>query len=884
MLWSALPISPAPSPEVVRKRFGILRGVGLLERDGDLAALLVHWDRARDGSGGMVIVGGESGAGKTTLVQAFNQELAGEAPVLWGACDPLSTPRPLGPLHDVADELGGAASALLRDAGHSHEIFAAVFEHLRLQPTILVVEDLHWADQGTIDLLRFLLRRIGATRSMIIGTVRRDEIAASHPFRTLLGDTARSPDAFCLDLRALSLDAVASLVGDRPLDPSWLHELTGGNAFFVAEMLDHGSGELPVTVRDAILARTADLDAEARAVLDLLACAPEAIPDQLLPVLGVGIPPLRALDEAGLIRRGRRGVTFRHDLCRLAIVGSLPPGGEVALHRRMLEALECCSDPDPAVLTHHAVGSGDAERTLRHASVAGVAASRAGAHRQAAAFFETALEHGAPETAREEAALLELLAAELYLIDRLEDAIDACKRAIALREEAGDATGLSADHEALSVYEWYNANRSVAERHASEAVAVVDRKVDLGQLGHAHAMQAYLALQATDLRRARESVARARQIAVAVHDRRLDVRIGLIEGICAMLDGEDDGRQSILSILGSATEHFDEIYSSGYSNLAYLDVEQRRLRDAAKVLEVSLPLTVERDVPICHVWQLGARGRLHVLEGDWAAAVADAESVLGAPSAPLARTWPHLVRGLVALRQGGEADEDLETAWELACRFREPLRLLPAVTALVERSWLLGTPDARIDEAVDLLHGTTGAGLEWARGDLAVWLRRLDPSLAVEQVAVAEPHRLQLAGSHLAAAEAWAELASPYDQALALVDSQEADAARAALDLLDRLGATAVAAKVRQDLRDRGMTAVPARRRATTRKNPAGLTDRQVEVLRLLDEGLTNAELAERLYISPKTADHHVSAILSKLGVTSRRHAGRAGRELGIIE
>src|SRR6185295_16643514 len=164
----------------------------------------------------------------------------------------------------------------------------------------------------------------------------------------------------------------------------------------------------------------------------------------------------------------------------------------------------------------------------------------------------------------------------------------------------------------------------------------------------------------------------------------------------------------------------DEIHSSGFSNLAYLDVEQRRLRDAAAVLDVSLPLTLEFDLPICHVWQLGARGRLSLLQGDWQAAEDDAIAVLDNRSAPLARTWAHLIRGLVGLRRRADPGSDLDDAWELASRLNEPLRVMPAASALVERAWLCGVMDDRVDEAVEVLRRYDGVGLEWARGDLAV--------------------------------------------------------------------------------------------------------------------------------------------------------------------
>jgi DNA-binding NarL/FixJ family response regulator len=148
--------------------------------------------------------------------------------------------------------------------------------------------------------------------------------------------------------------------------------------------------------------------------------------------------------------------------------------------------------------------------------------------------------------------------------------------------------------------------------------------------------------------------------------------------------------------------------------------------------------------------------------------------------------------------------------------------------------------------------------------------------------AVAEPYRLQLSGRFDAAAERWAELSAPYDQALALVDAGTTDSRRAGLDVLDRLGADDVAAKVRRDLRRSGVT-IPTRRRKATLTNPAGLTSREAEILRLHADGSTNAEIARRLFISVKTVDHHVSALLSKLQVARRRDAVRRAGELGIV-
>ncbi|AQA01243.1 LuxR family transcriptional regulator [Mycobacterium sp. MS1601] len=858
----------------------------LTEREPQLGQLAALAASIRGGRGGAVMVCGESGVGKTSFVEAALDRFDG-ARVLWGACDPLSTPRPLGPLHDLAAEFSGVTRDLLSGSPQPYDIFAAVFDDLRTLPSVLVLDDLHWADQGTVDLLRFLLRRARGAPLLTIGILRDDEVSVTHPLRGLLGDVARSPHARTLVLPPLSEQAVVSLVGNRDVDPRWLHRVTGGNPFFVCEMLDHDpNSDLPTTVRDAILARTADLGSDAWELLNLLTCAPGSIPDHLLTDLGVTLPALRTLDEAKLIRRDARGVAFRHDLCRRAVSSVIPPGAEAGLHRRFIDAHRASSHVDPAVLTHHALGAADKTLITSAGVAAGRAAARSGAHTQACEFFEIALDRGELLDMAVEAQLLELLAAEYYLTDRLDDAIDACRRALVIRQQLGVPSAVSADHHALAVYQWYNGNRAVADSHAADAVATLDPQCSepaaLITLGHAFCMQAFLAVQSSHLEPAQALLQRAREISSAIVNPDLDVRTRITGYYCAIAAGEPAVRDELLALLAAGPRHIDETYSAGYTNLTYLDVEQRRLVVAAELLESSIPLMVEHDLPICRAVQLGSRSRLKLLVGDWDDALCDADAVLSAQSAPLARTWPLLIRGLVSLRRTGDDAGGIDAAWELACRFGEPVRVLPAAAALAERSWLTGRVDPRLTAVRALLDTAAVAGLEWSRGELLMWLRRLDPDVQAEGVAA--PYRLLFDGHFEAAAEAFQQLSTPYDGALALVDSGDPTLARRALDILDRLGAEAVAAKLRFDLRAAGAQVIPAPRRASTRANPAGLTTRQVEVLRLLDDGLTNAELAQRLFLSVKTVDHHVSAILTKLDVAKRRDAVRRAREVGILE
>jgi DNA-binding CsgD family transcriptional regulator len=357
--------------------------------------------------------------------------------------------------------------------------------------------------------------------------------------------------------------------------------------------------------------------------------------------------------------------------------------------------------------------------------------------------------------------------------------------------------------------------------------------------------------------------------------------------------GHDSARTELLAYVDEArSQGWDELASTGYSQLVSLDVEHRRLRAAEHVLEESLPFASSRDIWICEHWQTAVRSRLRFAEGRWKAAVEDAEHVLGEDGMPLARLWPLVVVALVRLRSGDTAGarDHLEEAWVLAGRIDEPLRTLPVLAALAEVQWLTDEDDVRVvRDAASLLEEVAGTpGTAWASGELRQWLRRLGLSASTtasdgaRALEVAEPHVLAAEGRAREAALVWQRIGDPFAAAMALADSADPTDRLRAMRELDGLGAVATADRLRVDLRRDGVMHVPARVRASTRANPAGLTNRQLDVARLVARGLTNAEIAGRLFISPKTADHHVSAVLAKLGLTSRRSVRVRADELGL--
>ncbi len=742
---------------------------------------------------------------------------------------------------------------------------------------MFVVEDLHWGDEATLNLVRFVARRITALPLLLVVSYR-DTLGTDHSLSPVLGDLVSVPEVRRLQLAPLSRAAVATLLDELPErdpnrrgpDAADVHRRTAGNPFFVSQILAQPESPLPVNVRDAVLARIAGLAPSARRSLELLSCTPEPIGPALLGALDVSRTTVGVLAATGLVDRHGKGVAFRHEIARAAVLEATAPGAEPELHATMIDALEAVGG-DPSLLAHHATASGDVPRILRYAPEAAAEAARPGAHREAVAFYETALRHVGDDPATR-AALLEALSVELDLTDRLHDAVAAQEQALELRRATGAVAAVGAAHTALAGFAWGAADRALAERHVAAAIEILSATDDRRALGFALARQSFLAAWRGDAPQARRSGGRAARIADELDDVVLRTSASIGVALVRLLEGDLQGRTDLLAATDVGLAHrIDGLVTPPMTNVCHFDVEQGRFAEAEESLVEALRLSEQRDTPSCTAWQLGVRARLRLLQGRWAEAEQDAHAVLRSGDLPLGQLWPHLVLGLLAARrEGPPVNPNLDGMWRLVTTLDEPGLVAAAVAALAENAWITCRPDPRLDGplATDLF-AQPFAGRDVALAPLRRWLRRLAEA-GVQQVGPPSSAVLPAAPHQ------------PYERAMALWDAGSPDDLLAALPLLDALEARAVAALVRARLRDAGVHSVPRGQLAATRANPAGLTARQLDVLALLVDGLSNADIAARLVISPKTADHHVSAILAKLDVRSRVEAAAVARRLGL--
>lgn len=856
----------------------------LLERQSDLDVLESALDAAGRGSGSVVLVGGEAGIGKTRLVRRFADDHDDETRILWGACDDLSTPRTLGPFHDIALQIDGP----LRDAvdtGTRSEVFDSTLRSISNEgsPTVVVIEDVHWADGATLDVLKFLGRRIERVGAVLILTYRTEEVSSQHQLMLVIGDLP-APAVHRLMLSPLTEAAVAELAAGYGGSAEDLFIKTRGNPFLVTEALMTGD-VVPANVRDAVRTRAARLLPAGRAVAEFLAVVPSQTERWLLE----GLPNFEpaALDECrerGLIEFDTAAAWYRHELVRGAMEDSL-----VAERRRELNALALARlierEADVARIVHHARGAGDTEAIARYAPIAGRQASAATAHREALAHFRVAAEASDDLGPEKRARLLTEYTIECYFVNEAFEGLVVAERALALWQGLGETTMEGDVLRWMSRLHWWLGHNTQAEETGLAAVNVLSAVPRSRELAMAYSNLAQIFMLAQRADDAEAWATRAITVARELDDQNTLAHALNNLGSTRLRVGDMTGTALLEESLEIAVQRdFDDSAGRAYVNLVWNALDYREYQRAERYIGEGLEYARRRELAGSINYLTAERARWAFDRGLWKQAEEDARWVLGRPEEPGITQMPaHATLARLQVRRGDpNVDVTLGESWRVAEQTGELQRIAPLAVARAELAWLRDDQSGILSSVADGYQLAIDARQPWVTDELAFWMWR-GAGATQPLKGPMTPFALQMRGDWREAAEAWAQLGCPYEQAVALMDGEDSTCLLEALEILDALGAAPAAAILRRRLRSMGVQGVPRGARHKTRAHPAGLTPRQVEVLELVAEGLTNAEIAERLFVSPKTVDHHVSALLTKMEVSSRTEASALARDQGFV-
>ena len=862
----------------------------LIERDQEVAALAVLLDECADGRGHVAVISGEAGIGKTALVEHAIAHAPTGVRVLWGACEALFAPRPLGPLFDIAKHLQPTMRAMLDGDARRATLFATALEDLSAMPSILVIEDIHWADEATLDFIKYFARRFVQTKTLLLLTYREEELGRDHPLRLVMGDLP-TREVTRLRLRPLSVDAVTAVAKKTARSAQDLYAATGGNPFFLTEILAADiahMAQVPLSVSDAVRARVARRSREAQRLLDVVAVSPGRVERRVV-MAALGVEDDAPLDEclaSGLLSLDGQMLSFRHELARQAVEGALSPARRQALNAQVLHAL-LQSEIEPALLArlaHHAGQAEDATLVRRFAPEAARQATACGARREAIAHYQTALRYADQMPPEQRAELLDELSEELFNTGRIEEAIQLGEEALALWRalDQPEQTGHALTH--LSLLYGYAGNTPEAKRLALAAVELLEPLPPSHELARAYNSMARLRMLVSDNDQAVFWGERAIALAERFGDLESVSAALRSMGTSEMCADKPGGRTNLERSLAIALEHgFESQVAKSYSNLAEISIIQRDYVAGFEYIQQGLAYCAERDLDFVSQGLRANKAQACLDRGAWAAADEGVTAILSIPDlAPANRALPLTVLGLVRARRGDPGVAAvLDELRDITLPTGEMHFISPMAAARAEWRWLQGDLAGCAAEARVGVTIATPLDRPWYLGEAAIWLWRATGSTDVFDH-VASPFALEMSGDWGAAADAWEQLGCPYEQALALLEGNETSQ-RAALAIFERLGATPAAEITRRLLHVAGVRGLPRGPMRATKANPFGLTPRQLEILLLLAEGLHNSEIADRLSTTSKTIEHHVTAVLAKLHARSRVEAVSIAHTAGLI-
>ena len=829
-------------------------------RSEELDQLHAAFAAAAAGEGRFVLVQGESGIGKTTLVRTFIASSESRQTILYGACEDWLTPWPLQPFSSMVSDQPELRAAL--ESGDTIAFSAQLLSWLE-SGGAMVVDDAQWADQATLEVLRYVGRRISATSGLVVVVVRDEDMSREHPLRRVVGSI---PPAATVRVRLQPLDIAAVRELAQQSDVDDLYSKTNGNPLLVAELL-RSDAEVPAAIEDRVLARVQRLSGSARSVVEFASVVPGSCDLALLEeCVDVDVETLDGCERSGLITVAPTEVIFRHELVRMAVERSLGAGRRISLNAAVLAALRS-SGVEPARLLHHAVSAGDTDTVISLTPEAVRRAIARGGNRQALEHLAVLEPHLDRLTSSHRADLLELWAEAARATGVIAKALERRRAAVALRREDGDPLALGRSLRPISLLCWQMKEPKMARTSAAEAVAILRSTSSVDEYVRALADQAFIHVMHREHDEASSIGEVAEAAAADLDDASLD---GYLLAVRCWYEGEpvwiETASQAVdIGLKLGDTETLARAFDLLVQNAPDMSLDRRD-----SILDQADRFAHDYGQDFLRAFILVARSEITAGEGRFGEAEDQARlaaEIWDDTDHNLA-VYPLVEIGLNQSRRGApQAADTLRTVAEMA-KVR-PLTTRGVHTALAEAYWLHGgdffdPTTATKDLKRFLRNRPPGPSLAWA----CIWLNKLRLIEPLHELADT-PEGLLIDGDWRGAAEAWTEDDAPYKRAVAL-SSGGIDERIEAIRICDTLGAAPMARRLREDLHAEGVTGIPKGPQRSTRSSPVGLTPRQTEVLGLLRQGRTNNEIADELFISPRTVEHHVAAVLSKLELNSR--------------
>lgn len=863
----------------------------LIERAGFLNVLQTQFDHVVNGEGHCVFINGEAGIGKTSLVKAFCKTHKNAAYIYQGTCDALFTPRPLAPLYDIAWQMRSDFPDNGIDLADRVTLFTRFFQELRNQdkPVLIVFEDIHWADEATLDFIKFLARRITQLRCFFILTYRDNEIHAHHPLRNVFGQL--NPDSFDrLQLPPLSREAVDKMAEERGYNGEDVYSISGGNPFYVNEILASYSPGIPDNIKDSILYSYNQADEKTKQVWQILSVLPKALEvsylEKLEPAYAAAIE--KCLEKKLLLMENGL-LFFKHELYRRTVEASLSPLVRVALNKKILTIFRESFEQGQKIeqLIHHAKNANEYDLVVHYAPLAASQAAAVGAHIEASRLYLTAIEYYQGNNPDILIRFYESYAYECYLTNQIREAIIYTGKALALWRKKNDQEKIGNCMRFLSRLWWFEGNRKQAESYAGQAIEALEEQPVSRATAMAWSNMSQLKMLSDH---SGESILwgeKAIELAKELND--TETLAHALNSVGSALMTIESSMSKGMILLEQSREialkqGYHEHVARAYTALGSNAVTMKEYAFARKKLDEGIRYCEEMDLDALKLYMLCWKARLSLETGNWKEAYDYAGRLLqNEDLLPVIKIGALSVAGTIKTRRGDpDALPLLLEAKAKAFETMELQRIVPALSALLEYEWLTGTTcieTAFLDQAIAMIRQLDKIS---KKNRLYYWIKRARKEYLPlsERYEGYDGSSLQMV---LEEAAIWEKRGCPYEQALVLFEGEE-DEKKKAIAIVQSLGANAVYEKMKGDMRASGIKSIPRGIRKTTQANPAQLTGRELDVLQLLTGGMQNREIAAKLYISAKTVDHHISAILFKLDASSRTKAVQEAVRMGIVK